>query len=898
MGHGRPIVNTPEESTESIVARAINLIATNWDKQSPAEALADMSKAERNAWLGSLNERELKVLEYTWDFWARPKQRFPKGDWKRHIVVAGRGFGKLLPLGTPVPTPSGWTTMGDLRVGDTIFDESGKPCRVTHKSPVTTPEKSYRLGFSDDTFIDACSEHQWVTWTHAERKAFLRSPYEDTKRFPENWPMWRLKRRNGGGPRLSRDTVENAIYMLANGVSERQMETFLDVSRATVRQHIRAGGYKPDHLPYIADAAPGPQIRTTQQIVDTLTFGKRRDTNHCIPQCGPLQLPEIELTVPPYLLGVWLGDGSKADGTITQHESDQPFLRSQFNSYGFECTDRTEPQNFGVLRFAPKLRELGVIHNKHVPTRYLRGSIEQRLALLQGLMDTDGGVEAASTVSFTNGIEQIADSVYELVVSLGMRATRDARWVKGATMLSHRVTFTPTMQVFRMPRKADCISTTCSQQLRRHHRMIVSADPIEPVPMQCITVDSPNSMYLAGREMIPTHNTRYGAEWVRHQIESGICRHIALVAADAKDLRRVIVEDARGGGSGLLQICPPWNMPHYSPSKMRLTWTNPNYKSYGASCLLYSAEKPDSLRGTAHDGAWLDEFAKWGRQRECWDMLQFGMRMGVNNPQTVITTTPKPCEMFLELLRMAGTIVTMGSTFENRANLSASFLKDILHEYEGTRMGRQELYAEILSDIVGALWNQKLIQDAFLPKNTELPILRTRVVGVDPQMSFTSASMTGIVVAGSSAAQRGMPIRGYILADRSTNGTPKEWAKAVVDAYHDYDCHWIIAERNQGGELVADNIHNIDMNVRVKLVTATKSKGERAIPVVSRYEQSRVLHYGVFPELESEMLSFVPGDEMNKKRSPNRLDAMVHALDHLLVGGQKAGAGISITRRI
>lgn len=390
--------------------------------------------------------------------------------------------------------------------------------------------------------------------------------------------------------------------------------------------------------------------------------------------------------------------------------------------------------------------------------------------------------------------------------------------------------------------------------------------------------------------------TRTGAEWVRHNIENGILRHIALVASNAKDLRRVIVEDVRGGGSGLLQVCPPWNMPDYEPTKMRLTWNNPNYKSYGASCSLYSAEEPEALRGPAHDGAWCDELAKWNYAQECWDQLQFGLRIGVN-PQVVITTTPKPTPIFLKLIKMPGTIVTTGSTFENRANLSASFMGDILDAYEGTRLGRQELYAEILADIPGALWNLKLIEEALLAKGTELPEMNIRAVGVDPQMSYVAGSLTGIVVCGSVPPLRGWPKRGYVLADRSMSGTPKDWARAVVEAYNDYDCAWVIAERNQGGELVRDNIHNVDRNVRVKLVTASKSKGERAVPVVAKYEQNRVFHLGSHPELESEMCSFVPGDE-KKKRSPNRVDALVHAMDFLLVTGMSAGGGRAIRKRI
>ncbi len=408
--------------------------------------------------------------------------------------------------------------------------------------------------------------------------------------------------------------------------------------------------------------------------------------------------------------------------------------------------------------------------------------------------------------------------------------------------------------------------------------------------------------------------TRTGAEWVRDQIESGTCRHIALVAANAGDLRDVMIEDRRTGGAGMMQVCPPWNLPYYSSTKMRLTWDNPNYKSYGASCTLYSAEAFEKLRGPQHDGAWLDEFAKFPKAEEVLEQLEYGMRIG-SNPKMVITTTPRPTIAFMKLHQMAAdlanpehknyepdpskrhTIEIVGNTFENQANLSTSFLRDVLEKHEGTRGGKQELYADLLLDVEGALWTQNLLHQAYLPKDSELPILRTKVVGVDPQMTKMEGALTGIVVCGAASALRGNPVRGYVLADRSINGTPKEWAKAAIDAYWDFECHLMLIERNQGGEQNEATIHNLDPNVRIRLITASKSKGERAIPVVSRYEQQRVFHHGVFHELEQQMLTFCPGDE-HKKKSPNRVDALVHALDYLLVAGLKAGVGISITRVI
>lgn len=503
----------------------------------------------------------------------------------------------MVALDTPIPTPSGWTTMGEIAVGDEVFDESGKVCRVTFVSIPEIPDEAYRVAFADGTSIDACGDHQWVTWTHAERKAFLRSPYEDTSRFPDDWVNWRLSRRLGGRD-LPREVIEAALALSASGMSARKIAPKLGVCRQALDRHLAAGVFV-ERLPVIHDDAPGPRIRTTREIVDTLTYGKRGDRNHCIPHCQPFDLPDAELPIPPYTLGAWLGDGASADGSFTCHEDDQPEMRRNLEADGFPTSSwDCHSLRFGTRGLRVLLRLEGLLNNKHVPPEYLRASAGQRLALLRGLMDTDGGIDGASHGSFTSTRKCLVDGVEELVVSPGMRALRDERpaRLKGKECgTSYRVSFTPTIQVFTLRRKAQQVRFNCGQQLRRHHRMIVSAESITPRFMRCISVDSPNHMYLAGRACIPTHNTRCGAEWVRDLAlrgPKGI--RIAKVAQQASDVRDIMID----GESGILAISPPWFIPEYSPTKRRLTWPN------GAQASCYSSEEPRQFRGPHFPACW------------------------------------------------------------------------------------------------------------------------------------------------------------------------------------------------------------------------------------------------------------------------------------------------------
>jgi phage terminase large subunit-like protein len=371
--------------------------------------------------------------------------------------------------------------------------------------------------------------------------------------------------------------------------------------------------------------------------------------------------------------------------------------------------------------------------------------------------------------------------------------------------------------------------------------------------------------------------TRAGAEWSRSRVEKHAGKRGAIVARTAADCRDTLIE----GESGILACSPPWFMPKYEPSKRRLTWPN------GAVATTFGADEPDLLRGPQFDWAWADELAAW-RYPLAWDNLMFGLRLGIN-PKCVVTTTPRPTPIIKDLLKdsrdpkYGSTVVTGGSTYENIDNLAPTFIREVVKRYEGTRLGEQELYARILDDVLGALWSRGAIE-AHRVRRVSRAFKRI-VVGVDPQASDgENAAETGIVVAGLAPNDHG-----YILDDMTTLGSPAEWGQEVVRAYHKYDADLIVGEVNNGGEMVGYVIQSIDSTVPFIAVRASRGKYTRAEPVASLYEQGRVHHLGVFPVLEDQMCTWMPGQKIKKAdgtlaESPDRMDALVWAITELMLG--------------
>jgi phage terminase large subunit-like protein len=863
----------------------------------------------------------LAALAYHWEAWARPKQIAPPTSWRSWGLVTGRGFGKHLAVDTPIPVPlsssapqkaPGWTTMGALRVGDTVYDEQGTPALVTGAFDVETPDVCYRLHFSDGTHIDASSTHQWVTWAHAARKAYLRSLNTDRTRMPSNWPTW----------------------------------------RATTHPHN------------------GPKVRTTQEIVDTLTHGARGDTNHAIPVCGPIvgelaraDLPCLSIEeairstlraagempsdvlrdavverlggssgasgflgcvqrmieqgviasrgkrghrtfmlvatherreIDPYVFGAWLGDGSSAAAAITIGDEDITDMRALLGAAGAEVGEsRTTTYPVGRGWIQTELRRLGVLGHKHVPPWMLRAPEGYRLALLQGLMDTDGTASkggGAAHVEFCSTSRPLAEAVVELARSLGqkpiMREGR-ARLYGRDVSAKFRVTWRPTIQVFRLPRKAAAVRVLGAQGFRNLHRMISRVERIAAVPMRCIAVDSPHRMYLAGEGMIPTHNTRAAAEFVVGEVMAGRARDVLFAAQNMDETERTMM----AGPSGLVACSPPWFPAEIV--KGQVVWPN------GAVATPMTPEVPNAPRGGNRDLAWLSEVAAWpaATRDEFFSNVRMSVRAGLG--RMVFDTTPKRRNPIVRYLldRAARDpnrhIAIRGSSRENADNLTEGTIAEWESEYGGTLKGREELLGEFLDDADGALWKQEWIDRARRMMPTAL---KRRIIAVDPAISNRKGTdRTGLVELG-----LGIDDQVFVIDDMTDRYAWEVWGALVIDRYVKGACDCIIVERNRGGDAVVANLRacaqqrgirvevvepeaptrHVPGVVYVKETNARRGKDLRAEPVASLYERGRVSHvHGAnLAELEEVMCTWAPEAG---GASPDALDALVHGIVEL-----------------
>lgn len=375
-----------------------------------------------------------------------------------------------------------------------------------------------------------------------------------------------------------------------------------------------------------------------------------------------------------------------------------------------------------------------------------------------------------------------------------------------------------------------------------------------------------NWVVLAGRGF---GKTRMGSEWIRQKALANPGCRIALVAETAADARDVMIL----GDSGLVNCDPTLTTDSWSPTNRRLSWPN------GSTAWCYNATEPDQLRGPQHHFAWVDELAKFRYMQETWDQLQFGLRLGLH-PQVLVTTTPRPLPLIKKLIADPDSTVTRGSTLDNQANLASNTIKQLYERYGSTRLGRQELDGEILGDIPGALWNRESIDASRLydvPKNLE------RVyVAVDPAVSNNEGSDEhGIVVVGLGRDDDGYA-RGYVLEDGTVRGNPEDWARKAISLYRSWQADKIIAEKNQGGQMVESTLKAVDRSVPIKLVHASRGKVVRAEPISALYEQGRVHHVGRFDKLEDQMCMFSVDNLRNASNgSPDRVDALVWGLSEI-----------------
>lgn len=838
--------------------------------KSLAEQLAALPFAEREAVLADLDP---EALQWDADFWLRPEQIPPKNDdWNIFLALAGRGWGKsraasewlrekakitkygqlrmaivtriaadardvmaegnALALDTEVATPEGFTPIGDIKVGDYVMGADGKPTLVTWCSPVSNDRPCYRIEFSNGEVFIADAEHKWLT-------TFV-SPL-----------------RNGTRPK---------------------------------------------------------KVRTTEQLAGLTLKDKRSgQRRYWVDKPEPLELPDEDLPVPPYTLGYWLGDGTSKAGEIVtmdpkevlagihadgfetrQHGFNGEFhgnlklsleaaasikeeLKAPYKGQVKALAEKHDvhvqtiynirngkwsakkflhPRHngkaltYGVLGLRGMLVNLGVEKNKHIPARYLRGSYDQRMALLRGLMDSDGAVSSRGQAEFFNVNKKLAEGVLELCWTLGLKASMTLR--KADPNKNHQDGYR-----VRFECRGTEVATVSRKQVRARESgstpragriYIESVTPVESVPVRCISVDNEDHLFLIGRKLVPTHN------------------------------------------SGIIEISPPSERPEYQPSKRKLTWPN------GNTCLLFSSEEPALLRGPQFHYAVADEFAAWRQIPDevgmtAWDNLRIATRLG-DSPQIFIATTPKRVQNLKNLLKEAESdpekiVVRRGATMDNASNLAEAYIDGVLGVYDGTKLGRQELYGEMLDDIEGALFSQDNI-DQF--RSSSIPIgTPLKVVGVDPTVAEKPGDECGIVVMSSTAERDLYKRQAWVLEDATIHGSPEQWAKRVVDTARKWGAP-VVAEKNQGGALIRNAIQAIDPTIPVHEVWSKQGKALRAEPIALIYEQGRVHHLGYFAELESQMVTWDP-EVARKSKSPDRLDALVLAATSLLVLPPKGFGG-------
>ena len=816
--------------------------------KSIAEEINELPEDERALFFADLSEEEFEALEYDANFWLRPEQKIEGDDWFITALVAGRGFGKLCDVNHKLPTPNGWKRLGDIVDGDQVFDEYGRPCTVIQAHPIQLPKKAYKLTFSDGHTIVAGEEHLWTTWTHRDRKSYnRRNEYIDNDQsvgLPDNWPEWTKPTRWG---------------------------TPSDI---------------------------GPKVRTTQEIVDSFRHGKRGDLNHSIPVlANPLQYTEKVLPIDPYVYGAWLGDGSSSGPTMTSHVDESDWLINMFESRGYPLMSKRRAINsetrlekncnsISFYNLSSDLKYAQVFGNKNIIEDYRYGSEQQRRDVLAGLLDTDGFIDSRTHyIEFCSKREDHAKFVEELALSLGQKPkvyTGEAT-LNGKTFgTKYRVCWRPTENFFYMPRKARDFVPMGGQASRNMHRMIVDFEEVPVVPMRCLSVDSPNNLFLIGEGMIPTHNTRTAAEWVRKKaMENPGCR-FAVAGRTVADVRNVMVL----GESGILNVHPPSERPEYKQHTASIHWPN------GSQALLLSSESPDQARGPQFHFAALDEFAAWKTTLDSsgtnlMNNIIAATRLG-NNPQMLLATTPKKTKVMKDLMERSKDPeqrirIISGSTLDN-TSLSKSYIQNLILQYGDSDLARQEIDGVMLEDSEGIVFSEAMIEKARTFGN--MPLGLRKIIAVDPSVSKDpkTADECGIMVIGATTEQNILQRKAFVIEDASLRAAPDVWAQRVVDMAEKYGITNVVAEANQGGALIEMVLKAKSKMLKVHLVHATKGKLKRVEPIVVAMQQGRVKLVEEFEKLEEQMLYYDP--EMTNE-SPDRMDAFAWGCTALLVDPPK-----------
>lgn len=678
-----------------------------------------------------------------------------------------RGVQAPLDLETPISTPDGFKTLRTIDVGDYVHDENGAPARVTHVHPISE-QKVYKVTFSDGSYVNATGDHGWVAHTAADR-ARLDQRY-GVQNLPDNWGEWPspYNRKEALTPETQKMVYDMVLAGIPQGVISETTGASVDQVKR-LRKRFKEGfvpGYK------------APRVTTLD-----LTQG------HTIPATKPVQYAETaKLPLDPWVLGLALGGGkTHRPGSITVAEDDARDVVDRLNASGFPATARRNGKI--KARGIPKLWD----YQKEIPEEYLTASPEDRLALVQGLMDSSAVIEETGEFRFSSTDSELIDGLVSLLRSLGLlpRVTSHevpTRLLDPEAVRLWQVQVVSNTPLVTLPRKLEMVPSTRWGR-SYFERRVVSVEDVGTRLVRCITVDTESNLFLAGEGLIPTSNTH----------------------------------------------------------------------------------------------SWGDEIAAWRQpakegELSAWDNLRIATRLGPN-PQVLATTTPKRVKVLFDLLeeqkRNPRIWLTRGSTFDNAGNLAGAYLDAITGVYGGTALAQQELYGEMLEAVDGALWT-----DETIPHTLELPPYTPhRVIGVDPTVAEEPGDECGIVVVSSTADKDLFRRRAWVLEDASIQGSPQVWAQKVVEMHRKWGAP-VVAETNQGGALVKNAIHQIDPSIPVYEVHSKVGKKLRAEPVVLAYQQGRVTHVGQHVDLETQMITWEPE---NTRKSPDRIDALVHALTALLI---------------
>ena len=747
-----------------------------WATMSPAQKFANMPQEKQDEILG---DTDLADLEYVWDeWWARPNQVIPEDPYYPiHLLLTGRGWGKALATDTPIPTPNGWRTMGQLTPGDLVYDENGSPTKVTQVHPIYTPadEDMYRLHFYGGYTLDACGDHLWTTIDYQYMLQIRLQSYQ------------------------YKNIDLHEIDWLKTDLANNRAQT-VDTRTMYENQYYTVQGYT----------------------------GERR-ANYRIGRAKALQGTYIDPPEPEYTLGAL------------------------------------------IPTFSPE----------ELPTAMLRSTYSQRWEMLQGLTDAHGkidhmGSRKRESVKFnlTFSKEQKAFA-RELITSLGFETVTDYnRPGRRENFLSF---YPHTSNPFRHSVQKHMLSVPDHPLLRSMFHTVRKIERITPRPVRCITVESPNALYLAGEGMIPTHNTRTMAEWIRRQAMNNPGCRIGILGRTAADVRDIMAT----GESGVLNVGPKEEQPEFKPSQRRLEWPN------GSIATLFSAETPDQLRGQQFHYFACDELAAYTQfvgvdGLTAFENMRIATRLG-ERPYGVVATTPKRTEVIRDLLEDAkeGKVrVVRGSTKEN-ASLSSAYKDVIFGQFAGTALEKQELEGLMLDDFPeGALWTEEIINPYRYLGQTPPVTSGGVVIAVDPSVSENPKDECGIVAIGFTNHRQLHQRHAYVLEDGSILAKPEVWAERVAELYNRWGANAVVVETNQGRSLLTSLMHSINPRMRIIGVNASQGKRLRAEPVVMPYQQGRVHHYGTLATLESQLTTWEPE---HSKNSPDRLDALVHGITATLI---------------